>query len=58
MHSFKKVKTDHHILKEFFGFLTLVESHPDIQRIVPGIINRQQKGSSALRLHFSYETAS
>ncbi len=55
---FTKVKTTHHILPEFHAFLAEIEQLPDIQRIIPGRISRQQKGSSELRFRVSYFTAS
>lgn len=53
---FEKVKTEHHILSEFHEFLRLVEQHPEISRIIPGRIHRQQKASSDLRFSISYPT--
>ncbi|RAL56923.1 hypothetical protein BSK20_01475 [SR1 bacterium human oral taxon HOT-345] len=54
--SFKKVKTEHTILSEFLPFLTKLEQEPGIQRMIPGRIARQQKGSSALRFSISTQT--
>lgn len=54
---FKKVKTEHHILPEFQGFLLEIEQHEKITRIIPGRISRQQKGSSERRFSISYPTA-
>ena len=55
---FIKVKTQHHILPEFHTFLAEIEKLPEIQRIIPGRISRQQKGSSQQRFKISYPTAS
>lgn len=52
---FKKIQTAHHILKEFHKFLLALEKYDAIQRLIPGVINRQQKWSSEQRLHYSYE---
>jgi hypothetical protein len=54
--SFKKVKTEHHILPEFHGFLLEIEKYPEITRIIPWRISRQQKGSSERRFRVSYLT--
>jgi hypothetical protein len=32
---FKKVKTEHHILPEFYSFLLEIEKLPEIGRIIP-----------------------
>ncbi|MDD3262400.1 MAG: DUF2103 domain-containing protein [Candidatus Absconditabacteria bacterium] len=56
--SYKKVKTEHNILPEFKKLLLAIEKHPHIHRIVPGRINRQQKGSSQLLFKISYPTTS
>jgi len=40
---FKKVKTEHHILSDFQKLLLEIEKNPDISRIIPGRISRQQK---------------
>lgn len=53
----KKIRTTHHILKEFQSFLFTIEKIPEILRIIPGPISRQNKGTSDLRLNFSYPTA-
>ncbi len=50
----KKIRTPHHCLKEFEKFLLEIEKIPEIQRIIPWPIQRQQKGTSDFRLHFSY----
>lgn len=55
---FNKVKMEHHILKEFTDFLRNVERIPGVQRIIPGRIDRQQKGSSMMRCKISYGTHS
>jgi hypothetical protein len=41
--TFKKVKTEHHILNEFKKLLLEIEKHPGIARIIPGRISREQK---------------
>ena len=56
MVSFQKVKTEHHILKEFHQFLREIEKIPDIQRIIPWRIVREQSGRSEKRVNFSYTT--
>ena len=56
--SYQKVKTEHHILPEFKKFLLLIEKDPAILRIIPGRINRQQKGSSDIGFKISYPTSS
>lgn len=53
---FQKVKTEHHILKEFHKFLQYIERDPRIQRIIPWRIVREQSGRSSLRISFSYPT--
>lgn len=55
---FKKVKTEHHILKEFHNFLKHVEKDNKIIRLIPWRIHRKQKKSSIQTLHFSYFTTS
>jgi len=32
---FKKIKTQHHILPEFYSFLLEIEKIPEITRIIP-----------------------
>lgn len=54
--NFKKVKTEHTILSEFQPFLKSLEKADWIQRIIPGRIQRQQKGSSELRFSVSTPT--
>jgi hypothetical protein len=54
--SFKKIKTEHHILKEFHPFLAELEQQEHIQRIIPGRIERKQKKSSIERFRISYPT--
>lgn len=56
--SYKKVKTEHNILPEFKKLLLAIEKQPDIHRIIPWRINRQQKWSSELIFKISYPTAS
>lgn len=53
---FTKIKTEHHILKEFHKILQEIEKHPAIHRIIPGRIDRQQKKSSIERFRISYPT--
>lgn len=53
---FKKVKTEHTILSDFIPFLKRLESEEWIQRMIPGRIARQQKGSSELRFSVSLPT--
>ncbi len=53
-----KIKTEHHILKEFQDILHQVAQIPEVQKIIPGRISRQQKGTSDLRISFSYFTKS
>jgi hypothetical protein len=54
--SFVKVKTEHHILKEFHWFLKQIEKLPEIQRIIPWRIVREQSGRWEIRINFSYNT--
>ncbi|MDR2190775.1 MAG: DUF2103 domain-containing protein [Candidatus Peribacteria bacterium] len=54
---FTKVKTEHHILPDFYSFLLEIEKMPEISRIIPGRISRQQKGSSEVRFRISYPTS-
>jgi len=53
---FIKIKTEHHILKEFHKMLQEIEKHPAIHRIIPGRIDRKQKKSSIERFRISYPT--
>jgi hypothetical protein len=53
-----KIKKEHHILKEFDKFLQEIARLSEVQKIIPWRIKRQQKGTSQLRLSFSYETNS
>ncbi len=55
---FKKVKTEHHILSDFQKLLLEIEKNPDISRIIPGRISRQQKWSSAMRFRITIPTDS
>lgn len=55
--SFIKVKTEHHILKEFHTFLKQIEKLPEIQRIIPWRIVREQSGRWEMRINFSYNTS-
>lgn len=54
---FVKVKTEHHILKEFHKFLLEIEKIPQIQRIIPWRIVREQSWRSGQRINFSYPTS-
>lgn len=54
--SFTKIKTEHHILKEFHKMLQELEKNPAIHRMIPGRIDRQQKKSSTMRFRVSYPT--
>lgn len=53
---FKKVKTEHTIMDEFHAWLRVIEQHPNIQRIIPWRISRQQSGRAELRVNYSYAT--
>ena len=53
---FIKVKTEHHILKEFHWFLREIEKLDNIQRIIPWRIVREQSWRSSQRINFSYLT--
>jgi hypothetical protein len=55
---FKKVKMEHHIITDFTKFLLEIEKNPDINRIIPGRISRQQKWSSAMRFKITIPTNS
>ncbi len=55
---FKKVKNKHTILPEFINFLQKIEKNEKIEKIIPWRINRQQKWSSKIFIHFSYFTQS
>lgn len=55
---FKKVKTEHHIIKDFVKLLLEIEKHKDIHRIIPGRISRQQKWSSEMRFKITIPTNS
>ncbi|MCK9466708.1 MAG: DUF2103 domain-containing protein [Candidatus Absconditabacterales bacterium] len=55
---FQKVKTEHNILSEFIKFLFEIEKDPNIVRIIPGRISRQQKGSSQLIFRITTPTSS
>lgn len=53
---FTKIKTEHHILKEFHKMLQELEKYPAIHRMIPWRIDRQQKKSSTQRFRISYPT--
>ena len=56
MVQFQKVKTEHHILPDFHALLREIEKIPQIQRIIPWRVARQQSGRSEWRFNFSYVT--
>lgn len=43
-------------MDEFHAWLRTIEQHPNIQRIIPGRIARQQSGRAELRVNYSYAT--
>lgn len=45
-------------MKEFIPLLHALEKIPEVQRIIPGKIARQQSGSSFLGVTYSYNTPS
>ena len=53
-----KIKTEHHVLKEFKAFLEKLETIEDIKRIIPWRISRQQKWTWKMFVSFSYYTKS
>jgi len=53
-----KIKKEHHIMKEFEGFLQEISQIPEIQKIIPWRISRQQKSTSHKTISFSYFTNS
>jgi hypothetical protein len=53
-----KIKKEHHILKEFEKFLYEISKLPEIQKIIPWRIKRQQKWTSDFKISFSYYTNS
>ncbi len=53
-----KIKKEHHVMKEFAKELRTIEQINEVQRIIPGRISRQQKGSSLKKISFSYFTDS
>lgn len=55
---FKKVKMEHHIITDFTKLLLEIEKNVDINRIIPGRISRQQKGSSSVRFRITIPTNS
>ena len=54
----KKTKREHHILKEFIKDLENIENINEINRIIPGRIDRQQKWSSEKRFKITTPTLS
>lgn len=54
----KKTKREHHILKEFIKDLENIENINEINRIIPGRIDRQQKWSSEKRFRITTSTIS
>lgn len=57
-HDQGKIKKEHHTLKEFEAFLQNLQKLPEVKRIIPGRISRQQKGSSHTAITISYPTES
>jgi len=55
---FTKVKTIHHLIDGFEKLLQHIERTPDIDKIIPWRIDRQQKWSSTKRFKISYRTPS
>ena len=53
-----KIKKEHHILKEFEKVLYEIAKIPEVQKIIPWRIKRQQKWTGGLKLTFSYYTNS
>lgn len=51
-----KLKREHHILPEFEVFLRSVAKLPQVVRLIPWRIARQQKWTSDLRISVSYVT--
>jgi len=49
---------EHHIIPEFEKLLLEIEKNPDISRIIPGRISRQQKWSSTMRFRVTIPTDS
>lgn len=58
MTTFQKVKTEHHIIEGFDKLLLAIEKNPLIKKIIPGRIDRKQKGSSSKRFRVTYATPS
>lgn len=57
-HQKGKIKTEHHILKDFSEFLREIEELELVKRIIPWRISRQQKWTNQLLISFSYFTNS
>ncbi len=53
-----KIKREHHTLKEFDAILKQLEKIPQIKRLIPWRISRQQKGTSDHVFSIQYETPS
>lgn len=53
-----KIKKEHNILKEFTKFLEKIEKIPEIKRIIPWRIDRQQKSTSDINVSYMYPTTS
>lgn len=51
-----KIKKVHTILPEFSRALEVFGLIPEVMRVIPGRISRQQKGSSHKKISFSYFT--
>lgn len=53
-----KIKREHHSLKEFEKELQQIAKIPEVKRIIPGRISRQQKWSNHKKITCSYFTDS
>jgi len=56
--NFQKTKTVHHIMQEFHKLILDFEKIKEIDKIIPGRVDRQQKWSSETRFKISYSTQS
>ena len=56
--NYKKTKLEHHILPDFAKLILKMEKNPQINRIIPWRINRQQKWSSEMRFRVTIPTNS
>jgi len=57
-HQTGKIKTEHHIMKEFLPFLKELEKLPKLKRIIPWRISRKQSWTSKKHISISYITSS